>query len=314
MLTILLATRNRAQLLRNFLEAYCHLQPPSSGWKLVIVDNGSTDHTAQVIAEFTNRLSMQSTFEPKVGKNVALNTGLQLVEGDLTVFADDDAFPHADWLVQLRKAADTHPAYSMFGGVIVPRWEVPPPPWIQWIDPGPVYTVTDPSLKEGPIPPFLVFGPNMAIRSGVFQSGIHFDPSMGPKGSSYPMGGETEILMRLGRQGQQAWHVQGAVVEHFIREEQLTQEWVRQRAINFGRGQYRLSPAEERKALKVWMGVPRYLFRRMLEQLEIMGAAWISSRDEELLRSQWCFNFLRGQAIEARVLARRARGTSEDPE
>ncbi len=125
MLTVLMATRNRARILGEVLDSYGRLQPPSSGWKLVVVDNGSTDETAPVIASFANRLPLHSVREPKLGKNFALNTALGLVEGDLVVFTDDDAFPASDWLLQLRKAADTQPGYSMFGGTIVPRWEAP---------------------------------------------------------------------------------------------------------------------------------------------------------------------------------------------
>ena len=221
MLTVLLATRNRAKLLGDVLESYGHLQVPSSGWKLVVVDNGSTDDTAKVVASFAGRLPLHLVSEPKLGKNFALNTGLALLEGDLTVFTDDDAFPAPDWLMQLRVAADSHPEYSMFGGAIVPRWEGPPPDWTQWVELGPVYTLTDPSLKEGPIEAALLFGPNMAIRSEVFQLGTRLDPSIGPRGSNYPMGSETELVLRLSRHGHKAWHVHGARVEHFIRQGQL---------------------------------------------------------------------------------------------
>src|SRR5690242_1243990 len=114
MLTVVLATKNRAAILRETLEAFCQLQPPSSGWKLVIVDNGSIDQTPEVLASFAGRLPLQTLCEPTGGKNSALNTGLGFVEGDLTVFTDDDTFPHTAWLVELRNAADAQPAYSMF--------------------------------------------------------------------------------------------------------------------------------------------------------------------------------------------------------
>ena len=133
LLTVLMATRNRSRILREVLETYCQLQQPSSGWKLVVIDNGSTDDTAQVLASFANRLPLCSVAEPRLGKNFALNSGLDLVEGDLVVFTDDDAFPRPDWLVQFRETADNKPTYSIFGGTIVPRWEVSPPDWTAWV-------------------------------------------------------------------------------------------------------------------------------------------------------------------------------------
>ena len=307
MLTVVFATRNRAGILRDVLETFCQLQSPTSGWKLVVVDNGSTDQTAQVIASFADRLPLRYVFEPTIGKNFALNTGLGSLEGDLAVFTDDDVFPHTDWLVQLRKSADAEPACSMFGGAIVPRWEVPPPSWVRWIeDPGPVYSLTEPSLKEEQINPILVFGPNMAVRTTVFQSGMRFDSSIGPRGSSYPMGSETELLVRLSRAGHKAWHVRGAVVEHFVRGEQLKQDWVLQRAIRWGRGRYRMSPN-----VKTWLGVPRHLFRDIPKEGILMAAALVSFRRDALFRSRWRLNILRGIASEARVMARERRAQAQ---
>jgi hypothetical protein len=307
MLTVLMATRNRAPILRDVLESFCHLQAPPYGWKLILVDNGSTDRTAQVIASFINHLPLHHVAEPKVGKNIALNTGLTLVEGDLTVFTDDDVFPDSNWLVQLRKAADTQLAYSMFGGTVVPRWEVPPPPWIQWLELGPVYSITSPLLEEGPIQSFSVYGPNMAVRTGIFQSGMRFEPSIGPRGSSYAMGSETEFTLRLEQRGHKAWHARDAVVEHFIRKAQMKKAWVMQRAIRYGRGQYRLHYAEEIEPRRRLMSMPGCLIRKIYEEGLLMTKAWVSSRQEDFFRSRWRLNFLRGKAIEARNLARERR-------
>jgi L-malate glycosyltransferase len=311
MLTVLLATRNRARILQDVLESFCRLQEPPSGWKLVLVDNGSVDRTAEVVASFVNRLPLHCATEPKPGKNFALNTGLELVEGDLTVLTDDDVFPYPDWLVELRKAADAQPTHSMFGGTVVPRWEAPPPRWIECLDTRPLYSLSSPSLKEGPIHSSLIFGPNMAIRTPIFQSGLRFNPTIGPLGASYAMGSETELTLRLEQQGHTAWHAPSAVVEHFIREAQMKKAWVMQRAIRFGRGQYRLRCAQEDMPRKRWMGMPKYLLREIYQEGVLMSKAWVSFRQEDFIRSRWRFNFLRGEAIEARILVRERRGRAQ---
>jgi len=302
MLTVLFSTKNRAARLPEVLECFTRLQSPSGQWKLVIVDNGSTDDTLEVLASFAGRLPLVWFSEPKPGKNSALNTGLAHIEGDLVVFTDDDVFPHPQWLVELRKAADTQSAFSLFGGVILPRWETPPPAWVKWVDKASVYTLTDPKLREGPMPPYLLFGPNMAIRAGVFDDGIHFDPSIGPSGSEYPMGSETELTLRLDRSGYASWHVPAAVVEHFIREEQLHKPWIWRRAIRFGRGQYRILGAEER--VRFWKGIPLYLFYRLLKQGIRMILTRVLFQEGAFFRSRWRFHFLCGQVMEARIMAR----------
>jgi glycosyltransferase involved in cell wall biosynthesis len=303
-LTVLLATRNRSRVFTSVLESFCQLRSPSSGWKLVVVDNGSTDQTSQVIASFANRLPLQSRREPKLGKNFALNAGLALVEGDLTVLTDDDVLPHEDWLIQLRNAADAQPEFSIFGGSVVPHWEVPPPSWIQWVEQGAAFAITDPTWREGPIAPNCIWGPNMAIRSHVFQSDIRFNTSMGPRGTNYLQGGDTELTRRLHQLGHNAWHVHRAVVEHFIRKEQLEKAWVMQRAIRHGRGEYRLGHAEEVTSRKLLLGTPRYLYRELYKEVREMTKAWLMRRREDLFRSHWRFNYVRGQIREARALSR----------
>lgn len=314
MLTVLLATRNRAQIIQETLKAFCRLHPPSSGWKLIVVDNGSTDQTPAVLASFASRLPLCTVSEPTVGKNTALNVGLDLVEGDLTIFTDDDIFPRPDWLIELRNAADTQPNYSIFGGTIVPRWGVDPPPWVRWVEKGPVYTLTDPSMKEGHIPAFMVYGPNMAIRTALFQSGIRFDPSVGPRGSSYAMGSETELTMRLERHGHKAWYVPSAVVEHFIRDYQVCKSWVFKRALRYGRSSFRL------RHVSTWHEVgsviPRYylrqmnFFRQVLEEQIKMDWAWLKSSERELFSAHWRRNCMLGIVHEAHLWHRLSSGDS----
>ena len=303
MLTVLLATKDRALVLREVLESYCALQPPESGWKLVVVDNGSTDNTPDVLAAFSSRLPLTSLREPKPGKNAALNAGLEVAEGDLVVLTDDDAFPAQDWLVQLRKSADQQPEHSIFGGAVVPRWELPPPAWVHWIAAGPVFTLTESSLPAGPMDPSDVFGPNMAVRNSIFQAGTRFDKRIGPSGSSYAMGSETELVLRLASHGHKAWYVKSAVVEHYIRKEQLATDWVWQRAVRFGRGQYRLFGRHHYFDAAKWRGVPLRLVRRTLKQSVMVAFASVFARKESLFRARWRWNVFRGEIMEARNLA-----------
>lgn len=305
MMTVLVATRNRAPVLNDVLKGFCNLQSLQSGWKLVVIDNGSTDETAQVLSSFAGRLPLQTAFEPRTGKNYALNLGLGMVEGDLVVFTDDDIFPHSDWLIRFREKADAHPECSMFGGIVVPRWQAPPPPWIEWVEINPAFGINDSRMGEGLIPETEVrniIGPNMAMRASIFASGTRFDSSIGPRGTNYAMGSESELLVRLAAQGHKAYFIPNAVVEHLVREEQLHKDWILQRAIRLGRGIPRIFP------VKMWGWVPRHLFRDVPKQLAYMAAALFTLRRDQYFRARWRLNMLRGEAIEARAIAREGVG------
>jgi glycosyltransferase involved in cell wall biosynthesis len=313
MLTVLIATYNGAKTLPEVLKAYCALEPPDRGWKLVIVDNGSTDDTKEIIAAFHHRLPLTYLYEPKQGKNAALNTGLSNLSGDLIVLTDDDVLPQPDWLRQLRVAADSEPAFSIFGGPILPKWECPPDDWIfAWVPLGPTFTLLD-SLEEGPISPRLIFGPNMTVRADVFQSGYRFDEAIGPKGPDYAMGSEAEFLRRLGKAGCKAWHCKKAVVAHIIRTLQMNKEWVLARAVRYGRGQYRLAVAESPKSPRAVLGVPMSLVLRILAHGLRLAGAHLSGDAEMLFRARWHWNYLIGKALEARLLHKEWARSEDSP-
>src|ERR1700733_8012236 len=92
-LTVLFATRNGEHVLPRTLGGYRRLSAPAVGWKIVVVDNGSTDATPAIIQSFARDLPLQTLRQPVAGKSRALNTGLAAVEGRLLVLTDDDAIP-----------------------------------------------------------------------------------------------------------------------------------------------------------------------------------------------------------------------------
>jgi L-malate glycosyltransferase len=305
MLTVLIATYNGAETLSEVLDAYCRVQPPEGGWKLVIVDNGSTDATKEIIHSFTDRLPVSYLFEPARGKNAALNTGLASVEGDLVVMTDDDILPRFGWLKELRLAADSHPSYSVFGGPVTLHWEIQPEQWIlSWVKLGVVFALTDPSWEEGPIIPGYVFGGNMAIRTRIFEAGYRFDSRIGPRGHWYAMGSETELTRRLGKAGFNSWHCKKAIVEHMVRKSQMTRRWIFSRALKFGRGMYRTEYQHDYADHKKHLGIPRGLIERAVRKGLGTALAKLFSDRAKLFERRWALNYTLGQIIEAWLIHR----------
>ena len=302
MLTVLIATYNGARTLPYVLNIYCQLEPPDGGWQLVIVDNRSTDQTKEVIASFTQRLPLTYLFEPRQGKNVALNTGLSRVAGDLIVFTDDDTLPQPNWLRQIRLAADSQSEFVIFGGPILPKWEVLPEDWVSsWIPLGPVFGILPP-LEEGPINPRSVFGANMAIRAAIFHSGYRFDETVGPQGGSYAMGSEADLTRRLAKAGFKAWHCRDAVIHHMIRSYQMNKDWVLARAVRYGRGQYRQAAKEPLNTPLSLFSIPLSLVTQILVQGLRVCYAQVGGNVEKAFKARWQLNYLVGRAIEARLL------------
>lgn len=305
MLTVLMATHNGERTLPTVLEAYGRLAEPVGGWRLVVVDNASTDATPRILQGFVDRLPLTCVQAVDPGKNRALNKGLEHLLGDLVVLTDDDAVPAPDWLQRLREAADRHGEYDIFGGAIVPHWGRPPEPWLlDWVPKGVTYTITDEALQDGPIPAGQVWGPNMAVRADIFRRGEKFDETIGPRhGASYAMGSEIELTLRLEARGHRALFVRAASVAHMIRPFQMERGWVLGRAQRYGRGLFR---SDRQKGLAVpaeLFGVPRWLLRRICSGALAVLVNGIRGDRRASFISLWTLHRDLGYLSEARAAA-----------
>jgi len=236
--TVLFTSRNGESVISRTLNAYRLINQSDVSWKLVIVDNGSTDSTCEIINAFQQHLPIEVYCEPIAGKNRALNRGLQAVEGELVVLTDDDTLPSPSFLQAWAKFLDTKPEYGLFGGSISPLFESAAQSWLT-ADPYEMIMLFGArDLPEGPVEPQLIFGGNMAVRRSVFADGFRFNENIGPNGLdfNYPMGGESEFCRRVGRAGISSWFAKEPVVQHLVRPYQLTDRYLAERAYRSGRG------------------------------------------------------------------------------
>jgi glycosyltransferase involved in cell wall biosynthesis len=237
-LTVLLASRNGGAVLPRTLDGYRRAATPPVGWKIVVVDNGSTDDTQQVIESFKASLPIEGLRQPVPGKNRALNTGLGAVEGRLAIITDDDAIPEPSFLVEWAKILKDDHGCELFGGSISPLFDTPPPSWLLASRASFALMFSERDQPEGPIPAEEIYGPNMAVASSVLSRGFRFDEDLGPSGRDpeYPMGSETEFCRRLAAAGVRSWFVRDARVHHIVRPSQLTSANWAKRSYRCGKG------------------------------------------------------------------------------
>lgn len=265
MITVIFSSFNGESTVGLTLEALCHLVPPEGGWKLIGIDNGSSDSTARIMGSFKERLPLQILTVPIRGKNYALNEALQYIEGELVVFTDDDTLPEEDWLCKLQAHSRLQPEYGIFGGVIRPHWPREPEAWILNDVPlGMVYAISSPFLTTGPVNSGHIWGPNMAIRTNLFDENINFNTKVGPNGTlNYAMGSEFDLTKRLADKNVKSWFCADARVKHIIRENQMEKSWVLQRFFRNGRFRYLIENKNTSPSPRIF-GVERWLYKKML--------------------------------------------------
>ncbi len=93
--TIVIPTYNRQNIIGNAIE--CIKEQTYSNWELIIVDDGSTDNTEDVVKRYLNEDGrIKYIKQINMGPDSARNTGLQFALGDLIYFMDSDdvCFPN----------------------------------------------------------------------------------------------------------------------------------------------------------------------------------------------------------------------------
>jgi glycosyltransferase involved in cell wall biosynthesis len=105
LISVAIATFNRADTLRRALESIASLQHISGTFdiEVVVIDNGSTDHTAKVVASVaeSSGFPIRYVYESRAGLPFARNRAVHESNGEWVAFFDDDQLTTPDWLITL---------------------------------------------------------------------------------------------------------------------------------------------------------------------------------------------------------------------
>ncbi len=198
--SVIVCSYNGGATLRACLESLTHLNYPK--YEVVLVDDGSTDNTAQIASEFS---SVRYIHQPNRGLSAARNTGASEARGEVFVYTDSDCMADSDWLYYLMGTLTS----GDFGGVGGPNF---PPPARHWIQAcvaaapgGPSHVLLTDTVAEH------VPGCNMAFWRWAFENVGGFDPEY------HAAGDDVDFCWRLQQAGVVIAFSPTAVVWHHRR-------------------------------------------------------------------------------------------------
>lgn len=239
--TVIICTRNRAPQLRKVLDSVVGLRvPPGLHWEFLVVDNGSSDDTDEVVRSYQDRLPVRVVREDLAGLSNARNRGVQEAAGRYICWTDDDVMLDPEWLAAYSEAFKRHPEAAVFGGRITPVLEPPTPAWFaQLTDDWPLtILLARREFGEAPIPldfkkGIIPFGANFAVRTAE-QRRVAYEPGLGVSPHHRRIGEEAEVIFRLLADGATGWWTPHAKVSHLITRQRQTWDYIEDFSAAYG--------------------------------------------------------------------------------
>jgi glycosyltransferase involved in cell wall biosynthesis len=198
--SVIVCSYNGARTLAACLESLGKLNYPA--YEVILVDDGSTDDTAYVAAQFP---SVRYIHQANHGLSHARNTGAAAAKGDVFAYTDSDCMVDADWLYYLIGALVS----GDYAGVGGPNITPPAQNWIQACvaaaPGGPSHVLLTDTIAEH-IP-----GCNMAFYRWAFDGVGGFDPEYRKAGD------DVDFCWRIQQAGWVIGFSPTAIVWHYRR-------------------------------------------------------------------------------------------------
>ena len=180
-LSAVIATYNQAERLRLVLAGLTSQTLDRQRFEVLVVDDGSTDGTRQLLEECPMANLRTESLMPNQGRNRARNYGIRAARGELVVFLDGDALPAPDLLQRYLEAYREHGQLGVLCGhqYSIPDLEYFQDPQTGSLADVPVASVTrdyiDAHLEEMVVTEEMIRGDFPAIRARALAGAYPFD-------------------------------------------------------------------------------------------------------------------------------------------
>ena len=257
---VVVCTWNRAPQLADTLESLTKLIVPyDRQLRVIIVDNNSTDDTAEVIKKFAahkffDRHKLLSLFEPQQGHTFSRNAAIKHLDSDLMMWTDDDVAVDSFWVQKMVEFADLHPLAAFFGGPIVAKLLPRCPDWVEENWETLKGCFADRQIGDQPLAlshQRLPYGANFAVRASV-QKAFTFNTELGRRGEEVLGEDELDVMRRMLDEGLTGQWNPEARVTHVIPSQRVNEEYVRQYFVGQGRALIRKETPWDYTPRKLW--------------------------------------------------------------
>ena len=240
-LSIIICSYNRASYIEAGVGSLYNQSSGLDSFETIIVDNNSTDNTADVFKQWrASHANGSFTYltESKQGASFARNTGAANAKGQWLCFMDDDAIANTNYVENIINHIETKPDAVGFGGRIIPKYIPAEPKWMSYYVSSLVgnfdYAPTACAFENGKYP----LESNMIVRKDVYDAIGGFNTALPGVVGTLRIGGEgKELFYKILALGHTIYYDPAICVHHVVEVKKLTSEYMYRVASGIGRGE-----------------------------------------------------------------------------
>lgn len=221
LLTIAICTYNRQDYIIDCLNSLASQTGEQDRFKVIVIDNNSTDDTPRLLAEYDKLKDFKVIRETKQGLSHARNAAIEACDTKFLFYLDDDAKAHHN-LVSVAYRCIEDQKLDVFGGVYLPWYKHGRPYWMK------DSYVQSPNVgrKSG------YLGKGEYLSGGIFCARLDllkkyggFNPELGMTGTTTAYGEETELQNRMRKDGYKMYLASDLLMDHLVAEYKLNLQW-----------------------------------------------------------------------------------------
>ncbi len=209
--SIIVCTYNRDSFLEETIKSILLHFSNKTNFELLIIDNNSTDTTAQLVKPFLSKPQVRYFLETNQGLSHARNRGIQEAGNDILVFLDDDIDIEANYL-DVCDDVYSNPDVQIVGGKVLP-YRVSVPNWLpeKFFYLASIFDLGDITHYSNKL-----MGANYTMRKAVAEKVGLYNVELGRKGNSLMGGEENDYFNRAHALGYRVMYNPNLIVYHKI--------------------------------------------------------------------------------------------------
>lgn len=231
--TVAICTYNGGNRLpRLFACLKSQLIPEHLFWEILVIDNNSTDNTAQIIAEcqatWNLPIPFKYFFEIEQGAAFARKRAVQEAKAPLIGFLDDDNLPAPDWVASAILFGREHPLAGAYGSQVEGKFEGELPANFERIQPFLAITErgSEPKLYT-PWKKVLPPGAGLVVRRKAWLASVPQHCILrGRTPESMLTGEDLEVVSYIQKAGWEIWYNPKMQIKHQIPAYRLQREYL----------------------------------------------------------------------------------------